>query len=86
MEQLTHSMPLVAVRAIAPFLLECAWRDGTHKIIDLEPELYNGLAPLKDNPDLFMQAHLAHGGWAVVWNDEMDFAAEGLYILDEVLV
>ena len=55
--------------------------DGKKKIFDVKL-LMNKYKPFKvfeKNPDLFYSARLAPGGYAVIWNDELDISADSVY-------
>lgn len=55
--------------------------DGKKKIFDVK-SLMNKYEPFKifeTNKGLFFKARLAPGGYAVVWNDDLDIAADSVY-------
>ena len=55
--------------------------DGKKKIFDVKL-LINKYKPFKvfeTNPDLFFTARVGPGGYAIVWNDDLDISADSVY-------
>lgn len=55
--------------------------DGKKKKYDMKPLIEELLLfkPLKTKKGLFKKAHLDIAGYGVIWNDDIDIAAEEIY-------
>lgn len=67
------------VRVVGAYRLGVIFADGTHREVDVEPELYGEMfEPLRD-PSLFAQAAVDQQLGTVVWPNGADFSPEFLY-------
>ncbi|GHT81243.1 hypothetical protein FACS1894125_1600 [Actinomycetota bacterium] len=75
------------VEALPDFKLLVDFNNDVQKIYDVSKLfLKNAIfEPLKNFPALFNAIHLAPKGYAVEWNDDIDIAADELYINGEEL-
>jgi hypothetical protein len=70
---------VIQVRVVAAYTLDLTFHDGTHKTVDLEPELEGEIfEPLLD-PAFFALASLDAELGTVVWPNGADFSPEFLY-------
>jgi hypothetical protein len=70
---------VIEARVLRPYELELTFSDGTHRVVDLEDELYGEIfEPLRD-PAYFAQGTLDPEAGTVVWPNGADFAPEFLY-------
>ena len=55
--------------------------DGKKKIFDVKLliDKYEPFKALEKDPELFFSARVAPGGYAVMWNDDLDIAADSVY-------
>ena len=69
------------VKFLKGVTLEVTFQDG--KVVRYDMSLmfpkYPRLIELQKNRKLFESGHLDHGGYSVVWNDELDFDATSIY-------
>jgi len=75
---------IVAVSAdTKPLVLQIRWDSGEESRIDVSGliETFRVYEPLRGSPELFRQARLGEYGSDIVWNDEIDMAAETLWRL-----
>ena len=63
------------------FVLGCKFINGAVKLYDMKPLMQDNsvFAYFKEHPDLFLQARLSSGGYAIIWNDELDLAEEEVW-------
>lgn len=63
------------------YILLAGFSDGEWRKFDLKPlmEKYPPFQQLKDET-LYKQARIDIGGFGIVWSDEVDLSAEGVYI------
>lgn len=66
-----------------PMTLRIRWDKGDESRVDVSGliETFRVYAPLRRSPELFRQVRLGELGTDVVWNDEIDMAAETLWRL-----
>jgi Protein of unknown function (DUF2442) len=66
-----------------PLTLRVRWDRGEESFIDVSGpvETFRVYEPLRRSPDLFRQVRLGEHGTDVVWNDEIDMAADMLWRL-----
>lgn len=71
------SHPARTVTALDNYMLLIEYREGVTRLYDVKPlfEKIPIFNQLKEN-DLFNQVHLIAGGDGIIWNDEIDLAAE----------
>ena len=55
--------------------------DGKKKIFDVKLliDKYEPFKALEKDPELFFSARVAPGGYAVMWNDDLDISADSVY-------
>lgn len=69
---------VVAVKAIANYVIEAEFADGEVRRFDMGPYLrFPAFADLKQD-GLFMCAHIVNG--TVTWSDEIDLSPDTLYL------
>ena len=63
------------------YLLVVGFSNNKVKLFDLKPyiEKYKPFKQLVDQPGLYETAKIDIGGYGIVWNDELDISAEGIY-------
>ena len=69
------------VKFLEDVTLEMLFQDGKVIRYDMSQmfEKYPKLEELRNNRQLFESGQLDAGGYAVIWNDELDFEATGIY-------
>ena len=69
------------VRFLEDVTVELTYQDGKIIRYDMSQMFskYPQLEELRRNRKLFESGHLDVGGYAVVWNDDLDFDATGIY-------
>lgn len=67
--------------------LEMTFQDGKVIRYDMSKMFnkYPQLKELRNNRELFLNGHLDVGGYAIVWNDKLDFDATSIYYDGEVV-
>ena len=77
----------IKVRFLEDVTLEMTFQDGKIVRYDMSTMFskYPQLEELRRNRKLFESGHLDVGGYAVVWNDELDFDATSIYEDGEVV-
>ena len=85
-------MPKRALRRVAavtadakPFVLNIRWDNGDENHVDVAGIVgaFRAYAPLRLDPDLFRKVRVGEHGVDVVWNDEIDMAADTLWRLSQ---
>jgi len=68
------------VKALDNFMLEAKFKTGEKKLYDVKPliERYNMFRLFLKNKDLFYKFNLS-GGYALVWNDQVDLHCNELW-------
>ncbi len=68
------------VVALNDYLLSVSFVEGVTKKYDVKPlfNKFNVFDELRNN-DLFKKAHVGPGGYAVIWNDDIDIACDELF-------
>jgi hypothetical protein len=66
-----------------PMTLLIHWRSGEETYVDISGliETFRAYAPLRRSDELFRQVRLGEHGTDVVWNDDIDMAAERFWRL-----
>lgn len=66
------------------FVLRAEWVNGARSRFSFAGPIsrLKVFAPLED-PELFEQVHVINDGWAIAWNDEIDYSADSLWDLAE---
>ena len=74
-----HKVKSVVPMQELKLLLE--FQDDTKKIYDIKPLLkkWPAFQALYSVPKLFEQVHVDAGGYAVIWNDDIDLSCDELY-------
>lgn len=72
---------ITSVAALPDHVLLVGFATGEYKEFDLKPLIakYPPFRALKDVPGLYEQVAIDAGGYGLVWNDDLDIAADGLY-------
>lgn len=72
---------LKTLATLDDYILLAGFKDGEWRKFDLKPlmEKYPPFRQLKDET-LYRKARIDVGGFGIVWNDEVDLSAEGVYI------
>ena len=72
---------ITSLAALSDYILLVGFADGEFKQFDLKPlmEKYPPFKTLKDVDGLYEQAKIDAGGYGIVWNDDLDISAEGIY-------
>ena len=75
------------VRFLDDVVLEMTFQDGKIVRYDMSQMFskYPQLEELRRNRALFESGHLDPGGYGVIWNDDLDFDATGIYLEGEVV-
>ena len=69
------------VTALPDYKLSVQFAEGVTKIYDVSllfPK-YKFFLPLKDNPELFNSVVVDHGGYGIIWNDDIDISCDELW-------
>ena len=72
---------ITSLATLPDYILLVGFANGEFKQFDLKPLInkYPPFATLKDVGGLYEQAAIDAGGYGIVWNDDLDIAAEGIY-------
>ena len=72
---------LNSVKPLGGFVLRAQFENGAVKLYDIKKlaERWPMFQPLTENPELFAAVRVDVGGYAVVWNDELDISCDELY-------
>ena len=72
---------ITSLATLPDYVLLVGFSSGEFKQFDLKPlmEKYPPFATLKDVDGLYEQAKIDAGGYGIVWNDDLDISAEGIY-------
>lgn len=72
---------ITSLATLPDYILLVRFADGEFKQFDLKPlmDKYPPFATLKDVDGLYEQAKIDAGGYGIVWNDDLDISAEGIY-------
>ena len=72
---------ITSLATLPNYVLLAGFSTGEYKLFDLKPYMikYKALETLKTVPGLYEQAKIDVGGYGVVWNDDIDVSAEGIY-------
>jgi|SRR6185295_2063808 len=75
-----HKLRSVKPIADEPYRLKVLWEDGREDVVDLAGVIYSYkvFAPLRDDPKRFRRLKAIDRGYAIAWNDAMDFSAQSL--------
>lgn len=72
---------ITSLATLPDFVLLVGFQSGEYKQFDLKPYIdkYPPFRSLKDINGLYEQAKIDVGGFGIVWNDDLDVSAEGIY-------
>ena len=72
---------ITSLATLPDYILLVGFANGEFKQFDLKPLInkYPPFATLKDVGGLYEQAAIDAGGYGIVWNDDLDVSAEGIY-------
>ncbi len=72
---------ITSVAALPDYILLVGFATGEYKQFDLKPliEKYAPFKSLRQVEGLYEQVKIDVGGYGLVWNDDLDIAADGLY-------
>lgn len=77
----------IDVKFLEDVTLEMTFQDGKVIRYDMSKMFnkYPQLEELRKNHELFINGRLDVGGYAVIWNDDLDFEATGVYEYGELV-
>ena len=72
---------ITSLATLPNYILLVGFHDGEYKQFDLKPYIdkYPPFRALKTTNGLYEQAKIDVGGFGIIWNDELDVSAEGIY-------
>ena len=72
---------ITSVAALPDYVLLVGFNDETFKQFDIKPliEKYEPFKALVNIKGLYEQVKIDIGGYGLIWNDELDLSADGLY-------
>lgn len=72
---------ITSLATLPDYILLVGFASGEFKQFDLKPLMnkYTPFATLKSVNGLYEQAKIDAGGYGLVWNDDLDISAEGIY-------
>ena len=72
---------ITSVATLPDYILLVGFATGEYKKFDLKPliEKYAPFKALEDTEGLYEQVKIDAGGYGLVWNDDLDIAADGIY-------
>lgn len=72
---------ITSLATLPEYNLLVGFSTGEYKKFDLKPiiEKYAPFKALRETVGLYEQAKIDIGGYGIVWNDELDISAEGIY-------
>ena len=72
---------ITSLAMLPDYILLIGFACGEFKQFDLKPLMnkYPPFASLKNVDGLYEQAKIDAGGYGIVWNDDLDISAEGIY-------
>ena len=72
---------ITSLATLPDYILLVGFEKGEFKQFGLKPliDKYPPFATLKDVNGLYEQAKIDAGGYGIVWNDDLDISAEGIY-------
>jgi len=72
---------ITSLVTLQDYILLVGFSDNVYKKLDLKPfiEKYQPFKSLLDIDGLYEQAKIDIGGYGIVWNDELDISADGIY-------
>lgn len=72
---------ITSLATLPDFILLVGFQNGEYKRFDLKPYIkkYPAFQSLKNVNGLYERAKIDVGGFGIVWNDDLDVSAEGVY-------
>ncbi len=70
----------VEIKTLDNYTLWLKFSDGAEGTVALSYLTGKGVFKAFENPNFFSKAHIAYGGSAIAWNDELDIDALNLYL------
>jgi len=72
---------ITSLAALPDYVLLVGFADGQYKQFDVKPLMrkYAPFQALENTRGLYEQAKIDAGGYGVIWNDDLDLSAEGIY-------
>lgn len=72
---------ITSLATLPDYILLVGFANGDFKQFDLKPLMnkYPPFAALKNENGLYEQVKIDVGGFGLIWNDELDLSAEGIY-------
>ena len=72
---------ITSLATLPDYVLLVGFQNGEYKEFDLKPyiEKYAPFRLLKEEKGLYERAKIDAGGFGIVWNDDLDVSAEGVY-------
>lgn len=72
---------ITSLATLSDYNLLVGFSTGEYKKFDLKPamEKYAPFRALRETVGLYEQAKIDIGGYGIVWNDDLDVSAEGIY-------
>lgn len=72
---------ITSLKTMPNYILLVGFSTGEYKKFDIKPliEKYEHFKMLSNINGLYEQAKIDIGGYGVVWNDNLDLSADGLY-------
>lgn len=72
---------IISLATLPNYILLAGFNDGTYKQFDLKPyiEKYPAFHALREVNGLYEQAKIDIGGFGIIWNDDLDISADGIY-------
>ncbi len=72
---------ITSVAALPDYVLLVGFVNGEYKQFDLKPliDKYKPFKALTDIKGLYEQVKIDTGGYGLIWNDELDISADGIY-------
>lgn len=72
---------LTSLATLPDYILLAGFNNGEYRQFDLKPFInkYPAFKTLTEIPALYEQAKIDVGGMGIVWNDDLDLSAEGVY-------
>ena len=73
---------LQGVFPMEDFVLGCKFKNGAIKLYDMKLLMHEGsvFSYFKEHPEIFYQVTVSAGGYGIIWSDELDLAAEEVWV------
>lgn len=70
---------ITSIETLPDYILLIGFADGAFRQFDLKPLIKDPPFKALSANDLYKKAKIDMGGYGIVWNDELDLSADGLY-------